>query len=257
MRAAAARADRDSHPRQGPTATDYFRGNPISNDLKILTVIPAREGSRGLPGKNRQQLGGVTLVARAMQQEKRALAVDRLVVSTDDRAIALQAERAGVEVIDRPAELATDEAHIVDVLHHAIAATGGGWDAVCLLQPTSPLRSAYDIDCAIALLEGPVDSVISVTDVRGAHPGRTAAIRGGYLSPMGFARRQDLEPHYVRNGAIYVVRDEVLTEHRMHGDRCKPYLMPLDRSVNIDDRADLLWAEFLLQRKGRIRRCGS
>lgn len=225
--------------------------------MRVLGVIPARGGSRGLPGKNLRPLGGRPLIAYSIDAGLNAK-LDRLVVSTDDAAIAAVAVDAGADVpFTRPAELATDEAGPIGVLLHALAELEGAgdtpYDAVAMLQPTTPLRTPADIVGSVELLAATgADSVISVTPVGGHHPARMKWLDGDRLVDPPFAEayenqpRQELDPMYIRNGAIYLTRRDTLLGGSLKGSDSRAWVMPRERSVNIDDADDLRYAELLL-----------
>jgi CMP-N,N'-diacetyllegionaminic acid synthase len=229
--------------------------------LEILGLIPARGGSRGIPGKNLRLLGGRSLVARAVESGLESRLVSRLILSTDSGPIAEEGRRAGAEVpFLRPAELAKDETPTALVVAHALKwleeNEGTRPDILVLLQPTAPLRQARHIDEALSLLvsEG-ARSVVSVTPVPGHyHPSWQFSIRDGALFPFMETgkvppRRQDLPQTYTRNGAIYAAWTETwLTGTMAYGSGCVPYLMMPEESVNIDSPEDLELAEFLLAR---------
>ena len=226
----------------------------------MLAIIPARAGSKGLPGKNLALLGDRPLVAHTIAAARGAARIDRVVVSTDSRAIADAATAAGAEVpFLRAASLSTDTASTADVCLDTcrrLAADGENIDAFTLLQPTSPLRSPADIDGAIALFEArSADAVIAV--VENEHPVEWTRLVGehGQLLPhpafadLAARPRQD-HPRTVRpNGAVYVVRTALLQLHgRFELDRTFAYEMPRHRSIDIDTADDLLIAEALLAR---------
>jgi CMP-N-acetylneuraminic acid synthetase len=166
------------------------------------------------------------------------------------------AVRAGVEVpFRRPPNLATDDASHLDVVRHALdwyrATTGGLPDAVVLLQPTSPFRTGADIDGAVARLRQGARAVVGVAQCR-EHPDRCYIIEGGHLRPYGVAsaaaRRQDLPPAYRVNGALYVIEPgHLLDTAQFIPPDAVPYVMPIERSVDIDTEMDLMWAAFCLQ----------
>lgn len=230
--------------------------------MRILGVIPARGGSKGVPRKNLRRVGGDSLVARAVRTaaEVRDL-VFRTVVSTDDPEVARVARQAGGDVpFLRPARLADDQAPMVPVARHALefaeADDGAPVDWVLLLQPTSPLRARQDVEGAVALAEqGDCDSVISVVRVRAVHPVLMKRVEDGYLRPFCVpepegTRRQDYQPAaYMRNGAVYLVRRDVLLDGSMWGDRIRPYEMPEHRSVCVDSELDLQLANLLARQQ--------
>lgn len=229
----------------------------------MLALIPARGGSKGLVGKNLRPLGGRPLIAHTIRAALEARAITRVVVSTDAPEIAAAARRAGAEVpFMRPAALATDTASSLDVCLDAcdaLATPERPIDALALLQPTSPLRTAADIDAAVALFVARrANAVIAVTP--DPHPIAWTRVLGpdGLLAPHpAFAgvpsgRRQDHPPTFHPNGAIYVISVPFLRAHRaLESDRTYGYPMPPERSVDIDTALDLAVAEALLAALGQ------
>lgn len=216
-----------------------------------LALIPARAGSRGLPGKNLRDLGGKPLIAWTIEAALRAGVADRVVVSTDGEKIAQIAREFGADVPWlRPAHLATDEATTLDVVLHALADLGE-YDWLLLLQPTSPLRTSGDIQAAGEKREG-ADAVVSVC------PGKALPLlryenQDGFLTPltdMEATRRQDMPTPWLLNGAIYWVQTEALRRERSFlPARTRPYVMPISRSVDIDDEDDWTVAEAIARLK--------
>jgi N-acylneuraminate cytidylyltransferase/CMP-N,N'-diacetyllegionaminic acid synthase len=225
----------------------------------VLGIIPARGGSKSVPRKNIVDLGGRPLIAWTIEAALRATRLTRVIVSTDDAEIADVARSCGGEVpFVRPATLAADDSPALDLILHAL-----GWlaehessrpDIVAYLQPTSPFRAPADIDGAIELLERvSADAVVSVTPVR-EHPYWVTVIdSGGWLRSFlhdqeATSRRQDLPPAYALNGAVYVARPDVLERHgTFHTDRTAAFVMPRERSADIDTPQDLELARLLLQ----------
>lgn len=228
--------------------------------LNVLGVIPARGGSKGIPNKNLIPLGGKCLIQYTLDAALNAGGLIGLVVSTDSESIAAAVKQEGVAVIRRPTELSTDTAPTHPVIQHALsvyeASTGNVVDAVMLLQPTSPLRSAADISNALRLFidSQPADSLISCYDGSGVHPEVVYKINGNRLQRYLFEstrpkRRQDFDPVVVRNGAIYISSKSLINSgSSLIGESPLAYLMPRSRSVNIDKQEDLLLAEFFLSR---------
>jgi len=228
--------------------------------LRVLGVIPARGGSKGVPRKNLRPLGGRPLIAWTIAAAREADHLSRVIVSTDDDEIAEVAESLGADVpFRRPAELASDTASGLDNAQHALRAVeeleGRTYDAAMLLQPTTPFRIAADIDGAVARLdETGADSVISVVDVGGHHPARMKFLEGDRLVDPPFCEarenqnRQELVPMYLRNGAIYLTRRDVLLGGSFKGADCRAWVMPDERSVNIDTLRDFELAEWSLER---------
>ncbi|MBX7115822.1 MAG: acylneuraminate cytidylyltransferase family protein [Myxococcaceae bacterium] len=229
--------------------------------LRVLAVIPARGGSKGVPGKNIKPLGPYPLIAWTIRAAMGARSLSRVVVSTDDERIAQVAREHHAEVpFMRPLALATDSAKSMPVMQHALETiekldrTAAPFDAVMMLQPTTPFRTSADIDAAVALLtETNADSVISVVDVGGHHPARMKYLEGNRLVDPVFCEaienqpRQELRPMYLRNGAIYLTRRATLRSGSFKGQDCRAWVMPEERSVNIDTARDFQHAELLLK----------
>ena len=231
--------------------------------MKTLGIIPARGGSKGIPRKNIVRLLDKPLIAYTIESALRSRMITRLVVSTEDSEISFVAREYGADVpFLRPAELATDDALSLPVVQHATREVekldGMVFDVVVMLQPTTPLRTAEDIDAGISLLiESNADSVISVVDVGGYHPSyMKRVLDDGRLinyTDRGYEDmrpRQQLPPVYIRNGALYITRrDVMLNENSFTGRDCRAYVMPRERSVNIDTEFDLILVEYLLKRR--------
>jgi N-acylneuraminate cytidylyltransferase/CMP-N,N'-diacetyllegionaminic acid synthase len=223
----------------------------------VLAIIPARGGSKGLPGKNILPLGGKPLIAWTIEAARQSRFVDRVIVSTDSPNIAEVAELYGAEVpFRRPAELASDQAKSFDVLLHAIdwhQRQGFCYDLVVCLQPTSPLRSAEDIDRAIeCYVAREADAVVSVCETD-HHPwwSNTLPEDGNmvdFLRPEVLnSNRQELPAFYRLNGAIYLASPHYLKANgSFYGDGTFAYAMPKSRSIDIDDHLDLQLAEVLV-----------
>jgi CMP-N,N'-diacetyllegionaminic acid synthase len=228
--------------------------------MRVLGIVTARGGSKGIPRKNIVPLLGKPLLAYTAEAALAARHVTRTVLSTEDEEIARVGRACGLEVpFLRPAELARDETPTIPVLQHVVRsleAVGERYDAILTLQPTTPLRCAEDIDQAIALLERTeADSVISFVDVGEKHPARMK-----YITPDGRAidppfaeqfegqRRQELPKLYLREGSIYLTLLHVLMEQNsLKGNDCRAYLMPAERACNIDTPFDLFLAEQMIK----------
>lgn len=225
------------------------------NGKKILALIPARGGSKGLPGKNVAAFGGKPMIAWAVEVAKKSSFIDRVIVSTDDARIRIAATDAGADApFVRPAALATDEAVVSDVIAHALDALSETYDYIVLLQPTSPLRTADDIDTAIALCEAG-DGRAAVTVTRASKPPEWMYYKtpDNRLSPVlginSTDRRQDLAEVFVPNGAVYVAEiDWYLETRNFMSPATVASEMPAERSVDIDTELDLLVAQLLLDR---------
>jgi CMP-N,N'-diacetyllegionaminic acid synthase len=227
--------------------------------LRILGIIPARGGSKGLPGKNIKLLNGTPLIAYTIKEALNSN-LDEFIVSTDSEEIAEVARNYGGKVpFLRPAEIATDNASSLDVVLHALdfmkEHENKEYDAIMLLQPTTPYRDSADINQAINLLiSSDADSVISVTDVGGTHPARMKFIVDGNLIDPPFVEafegqnRQELPPMYIRNGGIYLTKVDTIRKGSFKGNISKALVMPEKKSVNIDNIDDFEFAEWLMSK---------
>jgi CMP-N-acetylneuraminic acid synthetase len=224
----------------------------------MLAIIPARGGSKGLPKKNIRVLHGKPLIVHTIQAALQSRFISRTLVSTDDPDIVGVSKKSGAEVMMRPSELATDTASTIDVVLYCLSLLEEqGWqpDCVILLQPTSPLRTVHDIDDSIALLgEEKVDSVISVQE--NEHPPYWSCIIEDHFLKPAFGdqyfrlRRQEIPTTYAPNGAIYIATPEYLKQHRIfYGERTLPFVMPRERSVDIDTEMDFLLAEAIMNKR--------
>ena len=222
---------------------------------KLLALIPARGGSKGVRRKNLRLVGGKPLIAWSIETALAVKDVDRVVVSTDDSEIASVALEFSAEVIDRPDAIANDYTPMLDVVEHAISELDnpkGTYEYILLLQPTSPARTAGDITNAFhAIKVSNAASLISVFVDTDKHPARAYTISDNVLTPFvdepKGSLRQDLPVVYHRNGAIYISRvDYVSQNRRLWSDLPQAFIMPKERSLNIDDELDLLIADLLM-----------
>lgn len=230
----------------------------------VLAVIPARGGSKGIPGKNMKRLGGLTLVGRATQLAVSQNWIDRVIVSTDDSEIAAEVARQGGDApFLRPAELADDVASSDDMWRHAWHAAedhyGRRFDVSLLLEPTSPLRRPADLTATMEALFGGAYHGAATVSPTPAHyaPQKTLTVndgRVGFLLEEGArtARRQDVPPLYHRNGLCYALhRNPFLQGAPILDDACAAVIV--DRPIaNIDEPFELELAEWLLRRQGPI-----
>lgn len=228
-----------------------------------LGIILARGGSKGIPRKNIRLLDGIPLIAHTIRAALDSGVIDKLVVSTDSKEIAKIAQEHGAEVpFMRPAALAGDTVWSRDALKHAVLECekifGRQWKYVMELPCIAPLRGSIHIQEAFQMLsKNAVDSVTSVCRVWDKHPVRMKRINEGLLSdfcseyPEGEgSRRQELEPCYIRNGAIYAMtRDCIVEKFSRHGDKCMAYVMDEEFSVNIDTNIDFDIANQYLARQ--------
>lgn len=220
---------------------------------KVLAVIPARGGSKGLPGKNILPVQGRPLLSWTAAAARAASALDRIVVSSDADEILAVARACGVEAMRRPAELATDTATMIDVVLHALDAYPGH-DVIVVLQPTSPLRSATDIDAALerfALSGAP--ACVSVCRAEQSpywmyRLGERQALVPIVDAAAEVTRRQDLPAVYVLNGAVYVADVAWLRATRAFvAAGTVAHIMPAERSLDIDTPDDFRMLEAALR----------
>jgi CMP-N,N'-diacetyllegionaminic acid synthase len=219
----------------------------------VLGLVPARGGSKGVPGKNTRLLAGRPLLAYTADAALASRVLDRIVLSTDDDQIAEAGRRAGLDVpFMRPPELAADETPMLPVIRHAVESLdAAGWqtEMVVLLQPTSPLRRAAHIRDAVALLRDTnADSVVSVVELpRHLSPDYVMRIESGVLRPFlpdgaRIGRRQDARPAYSRDGTVYACWRRTLERYDgIYGDDCRPLILEAASSLSIDSPAD--WDE--------------
>lgn len=232
------------------------------SEFKIIGVIPARGGSKSIPRKNIKILQGKPLVAYTIEEAKKSKHLTHLVVSTEDKEIKNISLKYGAEVpFFRPKELATDDALAIPTVQHAVITIEKikniKYDYVIMLQPTAPLRKTEDIDKALAMLiEADADGVISVVDVDNWHPMKMKKFdENSYLidyqtPPVENPPRQILPRVYMVNGAIYATKRDIFMEkNTFKGEKCLGYIMPPERSVNIDTEIDFLIAEYYLRKK--------
>lgn len=223
--------------------------------MKVLGVIPARGGSKGIPRKNIFPIAGKPLIQYSIEEARKSAKLTHCIISTDDDEIAQVARACGGDApFKRPPHLATDHAQSYEVVIHALefmeARHKIEYDVIVLLQPTTPLRRSEDIDQAISILENyQADSVVTLCDVGAMHPSRMYYIGGQAgtnkmrpLLPEGSSMipRQELEKVFIRSGDIYAIsRASLLANKSLIG--IDPYALeiPLERSINIDSWNDL------------------
>ena len=228
--------------------------------MRVLGVIPARGGSKGVPRKNIKELNGKPLIGYTIEAAL-ASKLDRVIVSTDDIEIKEVVNKLGVDTpFCRPEELGSDTAKSIDVAVHALKTMekidSVTYDAFMLLQPTTPFRTSQDIDESInMLIETGSDSVISVVDVEAYHPARMKFLQKGKLIDPPYCEsyenqnRQELSSMYIRNGAIYLTKRETLLNNSYKGTDCFGLVMPSERSINIDTLTDFEYAEWVSSKK--------
>lgn len=221
---------------------------------KILAIIPARGGSKGLPGKNIRELSGKPLICWTIEQAKKSKYLDRIYISTDSQEIAdVCASQSGMKVKElRPAELAEDTTSSADVIKYTLnhlSEQGEDYDYMILLEPTSPLRKNEDIDNIIRLaVEHPeADGVISVGEIHMEHPIATKRITNeGFIAPYiekrtDIYQRQQMDKAYFPYGVAYLIKvDAFLRESTLYTDKIIPYKVERWQKYEVDDELDLI-----------------
>ncbi len=220
--------------------------------MKLIAIIPARGGSKGVPGKNKQLIDGKPLISYTIDAAMQSKSLNEIWVSSDDGDI-LDIARSypGIKIHDRESTLASDISPVADTVKEIL--DQADCDAVMLLQPTAPIRTGNDIDAAINLLNASdnINSVISVVAMNDIHPARMYwkknELLTSVLEEFEQARRQDIPPAYYRNGSIYLVRRKAFEQH--HSLMVKPtapYIMPYEWLLNIDEPRDMIIAAALI-----------
>ena len=225
---------------------------------KVIAIIPARGGSKGLPRKNIKNLAGKPLIAWTIELALKSRYLDRVIVSTEDDEIAKISKKYGAEVIKRPKKLATDKTETIDVIFHVLRTLkkeNYTPEIIILLQPTSPLRSADDVNKAIEyFFKNECESVVSICEFEHS-PYWAFKIKRRYLTPIfGWKyfkiRRQDLPKAYIPNGAIFIAAVKTLEKYKsFYTHKTLPYIMSVERSIDIDSEIDFKLAELILQNK--------
>ena len=224
----------------------------------ILTIIPARGGSKGVPRKNIRELGGKPLIAYTIEAAIGSSYIDRLIVSTDNEEIADISRKWGADVpFIRPSEFATDTAKAIEVVKYVLMEMekldGCEYKVIVYLEPPAPFKTSKDIDACIELFyEQNPTSVVSVNEANQFHPILMKKIENGQLKPIweyepeGVPRQLYEPTAYMRNGAVYVIRRENILNGVFYGDFIVPYVMPEKRSICIDSMLDWFAAEAMV-----------
>ncbi len=243
--------------KQGRSAPKAVTKRPL-----VLAIIPARGGSKSVPRKNIKLLGGKPLLYYMLTAALGSTRIDRVVVSSEDDEILEVAKKYGGQkvVLQRPKHLAQDRSPDVPMLQHAVRTVekidGCAYDYVVQLHVTTPFVTNKDIDAALVeLLASEAESIVSVCQVNDYHPVKLKKIVNGKLEQYidGYlehstARRQDFEPVYKRNGGFYASKRHIVMEHgRVFGDDVLPYIMPSEKSVDINSIVDFWTAEAVLK----------
>ena len=232
-----------------------------TSDGRVLAIVPARGGSKGVPDKNLRTLAGRSLLDRTADVARRSGVIDRAILTTDSEAIAGAGRNAGLEVpFMRPSTLAQDDTPMLAVVRHAVdEISRRGWNAdlIVLLQPTSPLRTPDHIRCAVEMLRASAaDSVVTVVEIpRHLSPDYVMRIDGDVLKPFlpegaRISRRQDARPAYSRDGTVYAFRRSTLDRFgNIYGENCRPLVIDPRDSLSIDSPADWDAAERILAQR--------
>jgi CMP-N-acetylneuraminic acid synthetase len=224
--------------------------------MRVLGLVPARGGSTRVPRKNLAVLGGRTLVRRALETAVAADCFETVALSSNDDEILAEAEGLPVVPLRRPTELATERARAREFAQHAFEELGE-FDALAIVQCTSPFTAPEDVRGAVALLErSGAESVVTVSVADAAcHPLKLKRLVGDRLEPYleddRLTPSHDLDRLWVRNGSVYVFRGDVVLERGLEADDVRGYEMPPERSFDIDTELDLAFAEFLVARGDR------
>jgi N-acylneuraminate cytidylyltransferase len=222
----------------------------------VLAIVPARGGSKGVSRKNIRDLCGKPLIAWTIEEAKKSRYIDRLVLSSEDAEIISVAQKYGLEVpFIRPKELAQDDTPGIEPVLHMINTLSDKYDYIVLLQATSPLRRVEDIDGCIDLcIQQQAKSCIAVSEVIENPYWMFTRTPNGVLTPLipqekEYTRRQDLPKVYITNGAVYVAKSEWLLQHKgFESLQTVGYVMPQERSVDIDCELDFRVCEFMKKR---------
>ena len=232
---------------------------------KIIALIPARGGSKGIQRKNIKLLAGKPLIAYSIETALKSKYIDRVVVSTEDEEIAEISKKYGAEVpFLRPKELARDDSPTIDAIMHAInrfEESGEYFDIIVLLEPTSPLRDVEDIDkCVEILISNPkAKAIVSVAKLESTHPEFNVVIKNeGFIrKPDGTTnfkvlRRQDLKDIYFFEGSVYISEINTLRQKRtFYHELTLAYVVPKYKSFEVDEFCDFICVESLMEAKWR------
>lgn len=233
----------------------------MENQYKIIGIIPARGGSKGVPRKNIRLLGGKPLIAHTIEAALNSKLIDKAVVSTEDEEIAEVSKRFGAKVIERPEELARDDSPTIDAVMHVINCfeeKGEYFDIVVLLEPTSPLRTKGDLDNAIGLFIENIDkadSLVSLGEVHLESPYIMKKVEEGFVKPVieigqEFYQRQQLPDVYFPYGVIYLSKVDALKKHKtFYQERTIPYFVERWQNYEIDDIYDFVCVEAILKHR--------
>lgn len=227
--------------------------------MNIIAIIPARGGSKGVPGKNIRQFAGKPLIVHSIEYALNTPGIDAVYVSTDDENIAEISQNADAEIIRRPAEISGDSATTESAIEHALSVIGLSPDIVVLLQPTSPLRPHNGLQAALEkFIKGNYDSLLSVSPSHRFFWKCSGEIAVPEYDFMNRPRRQDVKPeemHYVENGSLYIFTLKNFVNHKNRlGGKIGFVIFPEEYSMEIDSESDFIMLETIHDRieKDRI-----
>lgn len=213
---------------------------------KVLAIIPARGGSKGLPRKNIIDLAGKPLIAWTIEASVNSKYITKTIVSSDSNEILEVAKNYGVHILKRPAEFASDLSSSEVVVKHTIDNSEEKYEYIVLLQPTSPLRDTFEIDKAFEkLFSSEATALISVCEydnkiLKAFKENESGYIEGISNNKFPFMRRQDLPNTYISNGAIYIIKvEEFLKNNSFFTDKTISFIMDEIKSLDIDTKKDL------------------
>jgi len=223
--------------------------------MRVLGLIPARGGSKGVPKKNIRIVDGQPLISYSIEMGKKSKLISDVIVSTDSDEIIEVVKKYGCDYYKRSDINAQDESPIEPVVFEVLENLQTKYDVLVLLQPTAPIREIEDIDNVIKMLidDNDLDTVVSVVELEDIHPARMYLVNDDLeMTPLNPSlerkRRQDLDPVYLRNGAIYATRiSTFLKTRKLINDSKKAYVMPESKWANVDTERDLLITELLIK----------
>ncbi len=228
---------------------------------RILAIIPARGGSKRLPNKNKRLLAGKELVKYSIEAALNSKLLTSIVVTSDDEDILnIARQYSDIVPIVRPKEISGDNAPAISYVHHAMEYMEINfalkYDMIVIVQPSSPFTLGEDIDATISLLENNIgaDSAVSIMKLDHAiHPVKLKTLNNNELKPYfeeenGRMAEYELSQIYVRNCSVYVSTTDCIKNNKIIGEKCLGYLMPRERSIDINDPMDFAFAEFLMSK---------
>jgi CMP-N-acetylneuraminic acid synthetase len=223
--------------------------------FKVLSIIPARGGSKGLPRKNILDLAGKPLIAWTIEDSLKSKYITDTIVSSDDDEILNISKKYGADILKRPSKFATDISSSEDVINHTIDSINKQYDYIVLLQPTSPLRDVKSIDDAFdILLKSNATALISVCKIdnkilKAFKQNEDGFIEGVSNNKYPFMRRQDLPKTYLSNGAIYIIKaDDFKKKKSFWTNKTVKFVMDDIKSIDIDSEEDLIKCEKIIKK---------